>query len=278
MISAIVLAQNEERHLAECLASLQWADELLLLDSGSQDQTVSIAKAAGARVEYRAFTHFGDQREAALRLAHHPWVFFVDADERVPPALAAEVQHVVTSSPPTFNAHPPPTFNAHSPPTFNAHAPPLPASRPAVGWWVPRRNFFWGHEVRHSGWAPDYQLRLLRVDAARYDPDQHVHEVATLDGPASWLKEPLIHINYESWGEFWQKQRIYARHEGAKLAAQGLRWKPWNIVLQPLRAFRRRYIEWEGWKDGRLGLGLALVMAWWEGVAYLELKRLTEGK
>ena len=278
MISAIVLAQNEERHLAECLASLQWADELLLLDSGSQDQTVSIAKAAGARVEYRAFTHFGDQREAALRLAHHPWVFFVDADERVPHALAAEVQHVVTTSAP-LPPSPPPALPVSRPSPLPASPPPsLLTSPPPVGWWVPRRNFFWGHEVRHSGWAPDYQLRLLRVDAARYDPDQHVHEVATLDGPASWLKEPLIHINYESWGEFWQKQRIYARHEGAKLAAQGLRWKPWNIVLQPLRAFRRRYIEWEGWKDGRLGLGLALVMAWWEGVAYLELKRLTEGK
>ena len=135
MISAIVLAQNEERHLAECLASLQWADELLLLDSGSQDQTVSIAKAAGARVEYRAFTHFGDQREAALRLAHHPWVFFVDADERVPPALAAEVQHVVTSSPPTFNAH----------------SPCLPSK-----WWM--RPPLWGYDC-----SRDF---LIRLDSA----------------------------------------------------------------------------------------------------------------
>nr|MBA3533318.1 hypothetical protein [Ardenticatenales bacterium] len=68
----------------------------------------------------------------------------------------------------------------------------------------------------------------------------------------------------------------YARQEGAKLAARGIRSKPWNILLQPLRAFRRRYVEWQGWKDGLLGLQLALAMAWWEGVAYLELKKQLE--
>jgi glycosyltransferase involved in cell wall biosynthesis len=256
MISAVVLTFNEERHLPDCLASLNWVDELLVLDSGSQDKTVEIARAAGARVEHRPFTHFGEQRQAALELVRHPWLFFVDADERVPPALAAEIQQLISPRP-----------LAHSP------TPPL-----AVGWWVPRRNFFWGRELRHSGWAPDYQLRLLLVEAASYDTAQHVHEVATLEGTADWLKEPLIHLNYDSWGEFWHKQRGYARHEGAKLAAQGLYWKPWNIILQPIRAFYRRYVRWEGWKDGVLGLQLALAMAWWEGISYLELKRLTESK
>lgn len=247
MISAVILTRNEARHLPDCLTSLTWADEILVLDSGSEDTTVSIAKAAGARVEYRPFTHFGDQREAALRLATYSWVFFVDADERVPPPLALEVQEIV-----------------------NRWEPDEP-----VGWWVPRRNFFWGQEVRHSGWAPDHQLRLLHVEDAHYDPDQHVHEVATLEGTEGWLKERLIHINYDSWSEFWQKQRTYAYHEASKLAAQGIRWKPWNIILQPLRAFHRRFIQWEGWKDGWLGVRLALAMAWWEGVAYVELRRLT---
>ena len=99
MISAIVLTYNEERHLPACLASLQWADEIVVLDSGSHDQTVSIAQAAQARVVHHPFTHFGEQREVALRLASHAWVFFVDADERVPPALAEEVQQVVKMKP-----------------------------------------------------------------------------------------------------------------------------------------------------------------------------------
>ena len=248
MISAVVLARDEERHLPDCLATLHWADEVLVLDSGSRDATPRIAEEAGGRVVHRPFTYYGDQRQAALGLAEHTWLFFVDADERVPPALAEEVRRIVADE-----------------------------SRPEVGWWVPRRNYFWGKEVRHSGWAPDHQLRLLRRDAARYDPTQIVHEVAQLDGPAGYLTNSLIHVNYESWGEFWRKQALFARHEGEKLAARGIRWKPWNILLQPLRAFHRRYIQSQGWKDGWLGLRLALAMAWWEGAAYLELRRLTVG-
>jgi (heptosyl)LPS beta-1,4-glucosyltransferase len=243
MISAIVLTRNEERHLPDCLRTLHWADEVVVLDSGSTDNTLALAEQAGARIVTRPFTHFGDQREAALRLAQYPWVLFVDADERVPPALAEEIQQTVA------------------------------ANHPEVGWWIPRRNYFWGRQVRYSGWYPDYQLRLLRVDSARFDPDQHVHEVATLNGTDGYLQEPLLHINYESWREFWAKQRTYARHESTKLRAQGIPWKPHSVVLQPLRAFYRRFIRWQGWRDGLLGLQLALAMAFWEGVSYWGLRQ-----
>lgn len=242
MISAVVLVRNEERHLPDCLATLHWADEILVLDSGSTDRTIAVATEAGARVVSRPFTNFGDQREAALRLATYPWVLFVDADERVTPALTAEIQQT------------------------------LAANRAEVGWWMPRRNYFWGQEVRHSGWYPDYQLRLVNTGAARFNTDQHVHEVASLDGTAGYLTQPLLHINYDSWREFWAKQRTYAAHETTKLRAQGIPWKPHSVILQPLRTFRRRYIEWEGWKDGRLGIQLATAMAWWDAVAYWGLR------
>mgnify|MGYP001281082941 CR=1 FL=1 len=243
-LSAVVLAHNEERHLPDCLATLHWVDELVVVDSFSTDRTAQIAGEAGARVEQRPFTHFGDQRQAALEMARGEWVLFVDADERVPPALADEIRTV------------------------------LARGGPEVGWWIPRRNYFWGREVRATGWSPDHQLRLLRRDAARYDITQHVHEVATLDGPAGYLNEPMLHINYDSWGEFWEKQRRYAGHEGRKLAEQGLRWKPRNMILQPLRAFARRFIRWRGWRDGLFGFILSLAMAWWEAVAYWDLHRL----
>ena len=242
MISAVVLARNEERHLPDCLATLHWADEVLVLDSGSTDRTITLATQSGARVVTRTFTNFGDQREAALRLATHPWVLFVDADERVTPSLAAEIQAIVAQE------------------------------RAEVGWWIPRRNYFWGQEVRHSGWYPDYQLRLVKTGAARFNVDQHVHEVASLDGDSGYLNYPLLHINYDSWREFWTKQRTYAAHETTKLRAQGIPWKPHSVILQPLRTFRRRYIEWQGWKDGWLGVQLAIAMAWWDGVAYWGLR------
>lgn len=234
MISAVVLTYNEAAHLPDCLASLTWADEVLVLDSGSTDRTREIATEAGVRVEHRTFTHFGDQRQAALALASHEWVFFVDADERVPPALAEEVQAVVR------------------------------ATRAEVGWWVPRRNFFWGHEVRHAGWSPDYQLRLLRRDAAQYDPTALVHEVAHLDGQTGYLETPLIHYNYDSWREFFDKQAEYAEYEAHRWHAEGRRVRPYTFLLQPLRAFWRRYVMLRGYRDGWLGAALSAAMAWFE--------------
>ena len=146
------------------------------------------------------------------------------------------------------------------------------------GWWIPRRNYFWGHALQASGWWPDHQLRLLRRANAHYDLTQHVHEVATLAGAAGYLTEPMLHLNYDSWREFWRKQQRYAEHEGYKLAERGLRWKPRNMLLQPLRAFHRRFVTWQGWRDGPIGLQLALAMAWWEGVAYWELRRVEREK
>lgn len=239
-ITAAVLTRDERRHVGECLASISWADEVLVVDSGSRDGTQELARAAGARVEMRPWVNYSVQRQRALELATGCWVFFVDADERVTPALAREIRETIMNN------------------------------GPEVGWWVPRRNFFPGkREVRYTGWAPDYQLRLLRRDAAHYDPTEAVHEVARLSGPAGYLREPLIHINYESWREFFTKQIEFARYEAQTWQAGGRRARPHNLVLQPLRAFHRRYITWQGWRDGWLGLWLSAVMAgfdflsWW---------------
>nr|WP_290668653.1 glycosyltransferase family 2 protein [Ardenticatena sp.] len=233
-VSVVVLTRNEERHLPGCLETLGWADEVLVLDSGSTDRTLAIARAAGVRIEERAFTHFGDQRQAALEMAQGAWVFFVDADERVPPELAAEVRRVVQRH------------------------------RPEVGWWVPRRNFFWGKEVRHTGWFPDYQLRLLKKGYARYDRTELVHEVATVEGETGYLQTPLVHLNYDSWREFFAKQAAYARYEADRWVLEGRRVRWRTFVLQPIRGFWRRYVRWQGWRDGLLGLQLSLAMAWFE--------------
>jgi len=233
-VSVVVLTRNEERHLPGCLETLGWADEVLVLDSGSTDRTLEIARVAGVRVAERPFTHFGDQRQAALEMARGEWVFFVDADERVPPELAVEVRRVVQRH------------------------------RPEVGWWVPRRNIFWGKEVRHTGWFPDYQLRLLKKGYARYDRTELVHEVATVEGETGYLQTPLIHLNYDSWREFFVKQAMYARYEADRWVLDGRRVRLRTFFLQPLRGFWRRYVHWQGWRDGLLGFQLSLAMAWFE--------------
>jgi glycosyltransferase involved in cell wall biosynthesis len=244
MLTAIVLTYNEQKHLPDCLASLTWADELVVFDSHSTDGTVAVARAAGATVIQRKFDNYAAQRQAALEAVTNEWVLFIDADERVPPALAAEIKTVLSRSEP--------------------------------GWWVPRHNYLFGRLTRHAGWYPDYQLRLFRRALVRYDPARPVHELVLLDSPvaAGHLQQPLIHLNYETVAEFIRKQAQYARHDAGQMLAEGRRPKPHHFLLQPLRQFYWRLITLGGWRDGWHGLRLSLLMAYFEWQKLRELARL----
>jgi glycosyltransferase involved in cell wall biosynthesis len=244
MLTAVVLTYNEERHLPGCLASLAWVPAVVVVDSYSTDRTVAAARAAGAAVVQRAFDNYAGQRQAALEACRSEWVLFVDADERVPPALAAEVQAALP--------------------------------RPEPAWWIPRHNYIFGRLTLHAGWYPDYQLRLLRRALARYDPARPVHELALLDSPLppGRLSSPLIHLNYESVSEFVAKQRYYARYDAGRLLAEGRRARPHNFILQPWRQFVWRWITLQGWRAGWHGLRLSLLMAYFEWQKYRELRRL----
>lgn len=239
-LAAVILTHNESAHIAECIASLAgWADCVVVWDDGSADGTQEIAGKLGAQVIYRPFDNFAAQRQAALDTVQAAWVFFVDADERATPALGDEIESVLS------------------------HAA---AGEPAIaGYWVARRNFIAGHETRGGGFYPDYQLRLLKRGAARYVPEREVHEIVALDGEAGYLTEPLLHYNYANWAQFHAKQRFYAAYEARILAARGIRPRPHNFILQPLREFRRRYFSLGGWQDGLHGLRLAIWLAWYYG-------------
>jgi glycosyltransferase involved in cell wall biosynthesis len=240
---AIILTKNEEGNIADCIASLRWTDEVVVFDSLSQDATVAIAQQSGATVLQHPFQNFAQQRNAALGAVDCDWVFFVDADERATPALASEVRRVIQD-----------------------------ASR--SGWWVPRHNHIFGRVIRHAGWYPDYQLRLLRHGHARYDPQREVHELVILDGEEGYLENPLTHYNYANLTQFIQRQNGYTDYEAKILFDQGVRPKPHNYLLQPLREFRRRYLSLEGYKDGFHGLILSLLMAYYNLVMYLRLRQL----
>jgi (heptosyl)LPS beta-1,4-glucosyltransferase len=244
MLAAIVLTHNEEKHLPDCLRSLAWVPELIVFDSFSTDRTVERAKAGGARVEQRAFDNYASQRQAALSATRADWVLFVDADERATPTLAVEIGAVL--------------------------------ARPEPGWWIPRDNYIFGRLTRHAGWYPDYQLRLMRRALARYDPARPVHELVLLDStlPAGHLSESLIHLNYETVAEFIDKQQTYARYDAGQLWSAGVRAKPQNFALQPLRQFYWRWITLAGWRAGWHGFQLSLLMACFEWQKYSELRRL----
>ncbi len=244
LITAAVITRNEAANIQDCLASLAWADDRLVMDSLSTDTTVALAQAAGARVVQRPFDTYARQRNATLDAATGDWVVFVDADERVSPELGAEVRQAVTL-----------------------------ACVSAAGFWVPRRNIILGRWVQHAGWWPDQQLRVLRRGRARYDETQDPHEVVVLDGAASRLTQTLTHLNYTSVGQLFEKQDRYARREAQTLSRQGVRALPHRFVTQPVREFLRRYVQLKGYKEGRLGLLLAFVMAWYRFRVYAHLAR-----
>lgn len=247
-LAAVILTRNEAAHIADCIASLHWCDRVVLSDSYSDDGTVEMALAAGAEVMQRPFDNFAAQRNAALQAVEAEWILFVDADERATPELAAEVRRVIVEE-------------------------------DKAGWWVPRHNFIVGKLIRYGGYFPDYQLRLLRRGQAHYDPARPVHEVVILEGEAGYLQNPLIHYNYDSWAQVHEKQRRYACLEAQRLFAQGIHPKPHNLVLQPLREFRRRLITLRGYKDGLHGLRLYALLAYYYGfLPYLHLHRLWRDK
>ncbi|OQY26170.1 MAG: hypothetical protein B6I34_00410 [Anaerolineaceae bacterium 4572_32.1] len=242
-LAAVILTKNEERHIAACIESVAWADQVVIFEWGSDDRTVEIARQMGATVIEHPFHDFGQQRNAALEAVEAEWILFVDADERVTPELAAEARRVITRD-------------------------------DVDGWWIPRHNYIWGGIVRHAGWYPDYQMRLLRRAQARYDPTREVHELVILDGQEGYMENVLLHYNYDSLSHFIAKQEKYTDYDARILFDQGLRPKPWSYFLQPLRQFKWRYFELTGYKAGWRGLLLSLLLAYYNLVMYLRLRKL----
>jgi hypothetical protein len=241
----IILTHDEAANIQDCIKSLWFADDILVFDSYSEDNTVELAKAAGATVVQHAFLNYASQRNAALDSVKDKadWVLFVDADERVTPELAEEIRTTIQQ------------------PDY-------------AGWRIPRHNYIFGKLTLGAGWYPDYQTRLLHVGEASYDPARQVHEVVILDGAQGTLKNPLIHYNYRDVAHFHRKQRVYSEYDAKILYDEGIRPKPQNYVLQPLRHFWWRFVTLEGYHDGLHGLCLSLLMAGYEFRKYRLLGKM----
>lgn len=247
-LTAIVLTYNEAEHIQACLESLQFADERLVFDSFSTDNTVELAQQSGAKILQRPFDNYAGQRNAALEAVRESaeWVLFVDADERVTPELAAEVRRAIA----------------------------LPGY---AGWRIPRYNYLFGQLTKGAGWYPDYQTRLLKIGAAQYDPARPVHETVLLDEAEGTLQAHFIHYNYKDLAQFIRKQQRYVVYDAKILYEQGIRPKLYTYFTQPLRHFYWRFITLKGYTDGLHGLRLSALMAWYEFRKYWLLRRLRRG-
>ena len=244
-LSAIVLTSNEAANVGACLATLDWTDERVIVDSFSTDGTVG-GDGSATRVVERRFADFASQRQAALVRATHDWVLFVDADERVPPSLADEIQRRAGAE---------------------THA----------GYWIPRRNRIFGHWMRASGWSPDRQLRLMDRRHATYRPDRPVHELVYIHGSVGRLHHSLEHLGYETVASFRRRQLAYAGLFADEQFSHGVRRRPSALLAQPLREFGRRLFRLRGYRDGLTGLLLAALMAEYEWHVQRRLRVLRKG-
>jgi len=245
-LSVIVITKDEEATIPRCLKSVAWADEIVVVDSGSTDATQSISRALGAKVYPTAdWPGFGPQKNRALDLATGDWVLSLDADEWLTPELQAEVRNALAN----------------------------PGSQSAFR--VPRVSYFCGRLMRHSGWWPDPVLRLFRRGRARFSDDL-VHERLIVDGPVGELSSLLMHESFVGLEEVLDKVNRYSSAGAQMMVADGRAGSLTSAVAHGVWTFVRTYVLKAGFMDGREGFMLAVSNA--EGVYYRYLKARLLGK
>jgi glycosyltransferase involved in cell wall biosynthesis len=246
-LSVTVIALNQEANLGPCLESVAFADEIVVVDTGSADRTVELARSYTDRVIEAPWQGFARTKNFALDQARGDWVFSLDTDERVPPALKAEILAVVS------------------------------ADGPLPGYRVPRKNYFGGRWVRRLGWYPDYTLRLFRRGLGRFR-DREIHEEVVVAGPVGYLKTPLEHYSYENLEQYAARQDRYARLAARELAGAGRRPLPGELVWRPLATFLKLFFLRRGFLEGSLGLSLSLHGSRYNFLKYYYLRQILRGE
>ena len=248
-LSVVIIAKNEAARIGACLASVGFASERLVLDSGSTDATVAVAARAGARVVSTDWPGHVAQKNRGLLLARHPWVLSLDADERLSPQAAAEVQALLAGSP------------------------------QANGYSFPRRNTWLGTPLLHGRWYPDRKIRLVRRERARV-VGTNPHDTLVVQGPVHRLGGDILHTPYQSLAEHLGTIDRYTRVQAEHLHRAGLvaRWP--DVWLRPPLRFIDAYLWRLGVLDGRAGLATSLLGAYYTGLKWSRLRalnRLREG-
>jgi glycosyltransferase involved in cell wall biosynthesis len=238
-LAVVIVAKNEAARIGACIASAAFADEVLVLDSGSTDRTAQVAEAAGARVVVTDWPGYGPQVARGFSLARSDWVLSLDADERVTPALQAEIMAAVASG-------------RHD------------------GYRIPRWSEFCGKVMRHGGWRPDRTLRLGRRAKSGFT-DDFLHAHMTVDGPVGNLDESLIHLSYPDVHDVLEKLDRYSSGSARDMHSRGAKASLPKAVAHGLFAFVRTYLLKLGFLDGRHGLMLAIYNAEYAYYKYVKL-------
>lgn len=251
-LSVAMIAMNEEANLPRTLESVRWADEIVIVDSGSKDRTIEIAESFGARTSYRAFDGHGEQKNVALDLCTSDWILLLDADEVLSPGLQREIRDLLAGE---------------AEPEYDAY-------------WIPRLNLILGRWMRHGGFYPDLKLRLFQRGAARLSEGVGPHSTPQFEGPRGRLKHDMLHYAYPDLNTYIEHMNRYSSEIALLLHKRGRDSRSfpafmWNAVLNPAATFIYNYFIRLGFLDGREGLLLHLnhsvyihwkfAKAWWAG-------------
>jgi len=237
-ISVVILAKNEENLIAGCIKSVKFADEVIVIDDNSDDNTVKIAREHGAEVYKRELDNFADQRNYGSSKTKGDWVLYVDADEFITKELESEILIKLQDD--------------------------------INGYWIPRKNIIFGKWLEHTDWYPDYQLRLLRKGSFVYK--RKVHEQVDLKGESEYLVNPILHNNYDTVDQFVKKNYLqYADLEAKILIDEGyvFNWK--DLITKTTGEFLRRYFSCKGYRDGVHGLIASMLVSFATFIVYVKV-------
>ena len=246
-LSVCLATYNEEDYLGDCLESVRWADEVVIVDGQSTDGTVELARRYGARVLIRPNAPNPNvNKNLAFDEASGDWILCLDADERVEERLREEIEAILRQD------------------------------GPCDGYWIPRKNYFLGRWLRHGGEYPDWQLRLFRRGKGRF-PGRTIHEFLEVKGSTGRLQGHLLHVgNFRGFAHYVDKANRYTDVDARALAREGYRPGFKGLVIRPALIFLRKYILWGGFLDGWMGFALAVLAAYYaflRDVKVYELRR-----
>ena len=241
-LSVAISAFNEERKIEDCLKSASFADEIIFVDGSSTDNTVKIAKKYTSKIFIRENNlMLNVNKNFGFSKASEEWILSLDADERITDELKKEIKSIIKNNKKDVN-----------------------------GFWIPRKNKIFGKWMEHTGWYPDYQLRLFKKDKGKFE-EKHVHEMIKLEGESKKLNNPIAHYNYENISQFLRKTLLYAENEANQLIEKGYNFAWQDSIRFPIKEFISRFFAREGYRDGLHGLVLSLLMAFYYLVIFVNI-------
>jgi glycosyltransferase involved in cell wall biosynthesis len=237
MISVTVITKNEAGNIEDCLRSVAWAQEIVVVDQFSSDGTAEMARNLGARVYQESWKGFARQKNSAVEKTTGDWILSLDADERITGPLKEEIEETIGRKD-----------------AFH-------------GYFIPRKNFFAGQWIRHGGWHPDYCLRLFKKGSGRFE-ERAVHEKVLVKGPAGYLRNPLEHYTYRSVADYLIRMERYSRLAALEIP-EAKRHSLWQaLTLRPAFTFLNMYLLRGGFLDGKKGMFLAASYAYYTFLKY----------